>query len=168
MIHESKLLEAFVERDHIFFVMEYCEGGYPYRLIRPRNIRGGGNCTSSQNLCSTVICSPTSYFVFNHWTNVFNHKNRRLTFFVSKTLNGRLPLKQGSYRPETCTQHVSGYPQHLIFIAGNVFFWFVPVLEILRTSFWSGFIGLPPHPAPPPPPEEKYRNLGKVIRIISD
>ena len=30
-------------------------------------------------------------------------------------MNRRLPLKQGSYRPETCTQLVLGYPQHFIF-----------------------------------------------------
>ena len=39
-----------------------------------------------------------------------------------ETLNGRLPVKQGSCTPENFPQHVSDHPHHLIFLRTNFFF----------------------------------------------
>ena len=105
-------------------------------------------------------------FVFNHSKGVFNNKKTVFNDF-SKLLNGWLPLKQESYKAETCTQLVLGYPQHFIFRHRNlVFRIFVGVRNlsnVISMRIWRSSI-----PSLAPPPKKKQpRNMGKVIRIIS-
>ena len=42
--------------------------------------------------------------------------------FFCETLNGRLPLKHSSDRPQTLPKRVSDDPQHFIFRRQNIFF----------------------------------------------
>ena len=98
--------------------------------------------------------------MLNHTKTAFND--------FSEILNGRLPLKQGSYKAETCTQLVLGYPQHLIFrnriFVSRIFVGVrnlsdVILIRICRSSTHP--------PLPPLLRKKQYRNLGKVIRSIS-
>ena len=48
-------------------------------------------------------------------------------------MNGRLPLKQGSYRTETCTQHVSDHP-HAFNFAASFFIFFQIFVSVKKPS----------------------------------
>ena len=50
--------------------------------------------------------------------------------FVFETLNGRLPLKHSSDRPQTLPKRVSDDPRRLIFRRPKIFFW-----EICGSNF---------------------------------
>ena len=60
------------------------------------------------------------------------------TIVVFETLNGRLALEQGSYRPEAFPKHVSDHLQQLIFHHKTCFFKVRNPLDVIL----SGFEGL--------------------------